>query len=93
MQKNRRLVAKLKPYETGLRAILREDHFQRLAAGRAAEMATLVVVTESPILFVVRYENDQVVCVVQTRRVVESVINDNPLNGLFLAEVNLPPRI
>ena len=56
-------------------------------------MSSLIVVTQRPVLAVVRGQDAERVGVVQAGRVVEPVVDDDARDGLYLAQIHLPPRI
>ncbi len=93
VEEDRLAAGYLQPHEPGLQFALREDDFERRGTGNATEMAALVVVARRPLLAVVRSQDDKRVGIVQARSVVETVVDDDPRDGLHAAEVHLPPRI
>ena len=93
VEEDRLRTGQLQPHEAGGELAFRKRHFQRLGPADAAEVFSLVVVARLPALAVVGGEDLQDVGVVQARRVVEPVVDDDAADRRRLAEVDLPPRI
>ena len=74
-------------------SLCRQDYIERPRPIDPAKVFTLIVMQGRPGMSVIRYGNEQIVRIMQTRRIVQTVVNHNPGDLFLLAQIDLPPRV
>ena len=93
VEKDRRGAGDLQPDETPAHLAIREANFKRRRAADAPEMFSLVLVSQRPLLAILRRQNAQGVGIMQAGCVVEAVGYDHAAERDHLTQVHLPPGI